>query len=705
MSVNYYSILAYVAALSSAALASAVVFRKRRSIAAWSFCAGMMTLSVESVLSAVSSTEFEPDRIALWQTFLLQAKSLLPGVWLCFSLTFSRGNYAEYLRRNRFLLGAAFVLPIMLAIAFRDRLVAVVPRGDPAEWWIGYSGMGKALNASLLIGTVLILTNLERTFRSAIGTMQWRIKFVVLGLGVIFGARIYTLSQALVYSGGPFPGSGIEIAAILIGCTFIAVGYLRGGFGAIDIYPSRAALHTSLTVLLAGAYLFVVGVLAQVVAHGGGSENFQLEALLILLGVAVLAVLLLSNRLRQSIELFISRHFKRPQHDFREVWSRFTHTTANLFDAQAAAGAAAKLISETFDALSVTVWLLDEHAERLTFAASTGRSGGEASEMSGKIEVTETTRSGLRSINRPLDLEKAKGEWAQALRSANPPHFAQGGNRVAVPLRASDTLLGFIVLADRVNAVPYSAEEFDLLECIGDQVAASLLNLRLTQDVMLGKELQAFQTISAFFVHDLKNAASTLGLMLQNLPVHFDDPAFREDTLRGIGRTADRINQLVSSLSFVREKLALHPVAFDLNQLVEEAIEGLDGALAIEVVKELQTLPQVVADRSQVQSVITNLVLNARDAVAEQGTVTIKTGQREEWATLSVSDDGCGMSPAFLRDSLFRPFSTTKKKGLGIGMFQSKMIVEAHGGNIQVTSDVGKGTTFSVFLPLKPAAE
>ena len=583
--------------------------------------------------------------------------------------------------------------------------MAVALRGDPAEWWIGYDGLAKALCVCLLISTILILTNLERTLRSAVGTMQWRVKFVVLGLGVIFGARIYTLSQALIYSGEAFADSGIETGAIVIGCTFMAIGYFRGGFGAIDIYPSRAALHTSLTVLLAGAYLFVVGVLAQFVARRGGAESFQLQALLILLGAAVLAVLLSSNRLRQGIELFISRHFKRPQHDFREVWSRFTHATGNLLDAQAASGAAAKLISETFDALSVTVWLLDKRAETLTFAASTGRAAEESHEISGQIDVTETMRSGLRSIDRPLDLEKAKGEWAEALRSANQPHFAQGGSRVCVPLRTSDAFLGFVVLADRVNAVRYTAEEFDLLECIGDQVAATLLNLRLTQDVMLGKELQAFQTISAFFVHDLKNAASTLGLMLKNLPVHFDDPAFREDALRGISRTADRINQLVSSLSVVRQGLPLHPVEVDLNQLVEEALSGLGGANTLEVVKELRPLPKVVADRAQLQSVITNLVLNARDAVAEQGTVTVETGRREEWAKLSVSDNGCGMSPAFLRDSLFRPFSTTKKKGLGIGMFQSKMIVEAHGGNIQVTSGVGRGTTFSVFLPLRPAAK
>ena len=509
---------------------------------------------------------------------LLQTKSLLPGIWLCFSLTFSRGDYREFLRRSRLLLGAAFALPVFCAALFHRRLVAVVLRGDPAEWWIGYDGVAKALCVCLLIATILILMNLERTFRSAVGTMQWRVKFVVLGLGVIFGARIYTLSQALIYSGEAFADSGIETGAILIGCAFMAIGYFRGGFGAIDIYPSRAALHTSLTVLLAGAYLFVVGVLAQVVARSGGAESFQLQALLILLGAAVLAVLLSSNRLRQGIEIFISRHFKRPQHDFREVWSRFTHATGNLLDAQAASDAAAKLISETFDALSVTVWLLDKRAETLTVAASTGRATGESHEISGQIDVMETMRSGLRSIDRPLDLEKAKGEWAEALRSANQPHFAQGGNRVCVPLRASDTFLGFIVLADRVNAVRYTAEEFDLLECIGDQVAATLLNLRLTQDVMLGKELQAFQTISAFFVHDLKNAASTLGLMLKNLPVHFDDPAFREDALRGIGRTADRINQLVSSLSVVRQGLPFHPVEVDLNQLVEEALSGLGRA-------------------------------------------------------------------------------------------------------------------------------
>ena len=70
---------------------------------------------------------------------------------------------------------------------------------------------------------------------------------------------------------------------------------------------------------------------------------------------------------------------------------------------------------------------------------------------------------------------------------------------------------------------------------------------------------------------------------------------------------------------------------------------------------------------------------------------------------LSVADNGCGMSPEFLRDSLFRPFQSTKSKGLGIGMFQARMVVEAHGGSIQVESETGKGTTVRVSFPVKDA--
>jgi putative PEP-CTERM system histidine kinase len=245
-------------------------------------------------------------------------------------------------------------------------------------------------------------------------------------------------------------------------------------------------------------------------------------------------------------------------------------------------------------------------------------------------------------------------------------------------------------------------EELDLLKCIGDHAAATLLNLRLSGDLLLAKELEAFQTMSAFFVHDLKNAASSLDLMLKNLPIHFDDPGFRQDALRGIGSAASRINQLIGRLSILRNKLELKMVKIDLPELAGEVLKEIEGLPEVEVVIDLRPVPAVYGDREQLQTVLTNLLLNAADAVGRPGRIKIETAAREGKALLSVADDGCGMSDVFIKNSLFRPFHTTKKKGIGIGMFQSKIIIEAHRGEIQVRSAPGQGTTFLVSLPFGP---
>jgi len=705
---NLNPTLACVTAAFTAALGLAVLLRKRHSAASWSFTGGMVLLAVETLFNGFSFNELAPKNVGFLQGAAFVTRSFLPGVWLFFSLTYSRGNYRESLARWRFLLLAAFVLPVALALAFRGELVQVLPFPGPgAGFWFRLGGQpAKALNVLCLVATVLILMNLERTFRSAVGTTRWRIKFFVLGLAVIFGARFYARSQALVFSGYDLALTNIETVALLLGCVLMAAAYFRSGFIEIDVYPSRAVLHTSVTVLLAGIYLFFVGVLAQIVVHFGGAGSFPLEAFLVLLGLVILAVLLLSNRVRQSIQLFISRHFARPQHDFRQIWTRFTASMSSVLDEGDLCVAAGRLISETFNALSVSIWLLDSQYERLVRASSTLHSEQEqAGDSTREVAAKEWNSISLNKLSRPFELERAKEKWTENLKEISAGRFRTGGNRICVPLLAGEHRLGVIILADRVSGIRYTGEEMDLLKCIGDQVGVSLLNLRLTKKIMLGKELEAFQTMSAFFIHDLKNTASTLSLMLQNLPIHFDDPAFRKDALLSIGGTVDRINDLISSLSAFRHELHLNPTELDLNLLVTEILKSLDCAGDAELVTKLDPLPKMVGDREQLRSMVTNLLLNARDAVGGAGRIMVETRQRNGWVTLSIADNGCGMTPAFVKNSLFRPFSTTKKKGLGIGMFHAKMIVEAHRGNIQVKSELGSGTTFEVMLPLKSPAE
>ena len=664
----------------------------------------MATLALESFFRGMSLRTPQADNVAYWQTLVVLAKSFLPGFWLGFSLIYSRGNYFEFLSKWRLFLVAAFVIPVGVALGFHSELVQLAPPSNADHGWnLGFGQAGRIVNIFCLISAIMALNNLEKTFRSAVGTMRWRIKFLILGLAVIFATRIYSLSQDMLYQAHDLTLTGFESAGLLVGCALMTVAYLRDGLTELDVYPSHSVLQGTITVVLAGAYLFAVGLLAQFIAFLGGAGSFRTQAFLVLVGIVVLAIVLLSERLRHRIKRFVSRHFKRPQHDFRKLWMLFTRRMSGVLDNDVACTVGVKVISETFNVLSVSIWRVDERQGRLVCAASTAQLARDSAGGRLWIPLESSLPPNLAAHSLPCNLDEIHEEWAHNLRRASRAQFRTGGNRICVPFCAGSRWLGCALLADRVNGLPYTIEEFELLKCMGDQITATLQNLRLTSELMQAKELEAFQTMSAFFVHDLKNATSTLSLTLQNLPLHFDNPAFRQDALRGIENTLNGINLHINRLSALRNKLELKPIASDLNQLVIDTLNTLNGMPGVELVKDLHPLPKVVVDREQLQSVVTNLLLNARDAVGSDGRIRIETGQRDGRAVLSVTDNGCGMSPDFLRDCLFRPFQTTKKKGLGIGMFQSKMIVEAHRGDIHVESEPGKGTKFGVTLPLAMA--
>ena len=694
------SLLPFGAAVFALLLALASLLRKERSFATWLFFAGMALLSIGNFVPAVTQDVTDPSELLGRLTLRLIVDSFATVVWLGFSLIYSRRNYRESLVRWGIPLAAVALLPIVLTFGFHKELLEVVQAvGAGDGFQLRLSATGKLWNVVFLVGAVWILMNLEQTFRSAVGTMRWRIKFIVLGLAIIFGTYLYIRSQALLFSSYDMHWLGVESSALLIGCVFLAVAYARTGLAEIDVYPSRAALGTSLTVLLVGGYFFIVGILAKLVRQFGGAKSFQTEALVVLLGISGLAVLLLSDRLRQRIHQFVARHFSRAQHDSVRIWTEFSKRLANVKNQASLCTVSAKLVSETFGVLSVTLWLRDERREQFVLGASTAPNRNDATADSSQA-VSSAFAVKLRMKPSPFDLEPIGEPWAEELRQLNPTTFPNGGNRWCVALLAGGQCLGALVLADRINGAGYTQEELQLLQCIADQVTSVLLNLRLANEVARAEEMKAFRTMSAFFVHDLKNTATSLNLMLKNLPVHFDDPAFREDTLRGIGNTARRIDKMIAELTALRQRPTFDPVDADLNQLVRQALQRLDRKPGVELTNELEPLPNIRADREQIQSVVTNLVLNARDAIGAEGRIRVRTEHEGKSVVLTIVDDGCGMSAAFVKDSLFRPFQSTKKEGLGIGMFQSQMIVEAHGGNIRVKSEEGKGTTFRVSLPV-----
>lgn len=697
------TLTAFSASALCAVAALVVAARAKRTMPDWWFVLGALALAGERFCSGMSLRAASSADFMAWQLWRMMLLALVPGLWLLFSLTYARGNAGEFTRRWRPIWITALALPVALTLAFRDHLFSAATDLGPHRLRLGWPGI--AVHIVILIVCVLGLLNLERTYRASFGTMRWRIKFMLLGVGLLLVVRLYSSSQGLLFhSFTPAVDTTNSVAAI-IAVLVIFRALLRAGNFETGVYPSHTVLQGSFAVLLAGIYLVLVGAFAKLAARFGGDAAVTIKAFLLLVSLVLLAMVLQSDRLRLRVRQFISRHFERPMYDYRSVWQKFTAGTVSRVEQDDLCRSFVRMTADMFAALAVTIWLFDERNGTATCAASTSLSEAKADAVQPTAVETRDLISHFQNHRDPVDVETLNEGWAQAIRRCCPSDFPEGGDRVCVPLIGHGDVLGMIVVGDRVSGLPFSLQEFDLLKCVGDHAAANLLNVQLSRKLLAAKELEAFQTMATFFVHDLKNAASTLNLMLQNLPVHFDNPEFRADALRAVSKSVTHINRLTGRLALLRNELKIQPAERDLNAIVKAALADLSPPRPDTITTEFGAVSRCQLDADQLQKVIVNLILNAIEAIPADGAVRVSTAEDGGWLVLHVSDNGCGMSDEFLRRSLFRPFQTTKKHGLGIGMFQSRMIVEAHGGRIHVSSQIGRGSTFEIFLPVRRKTE
>jgi signal transduction histidine kinase len=251
----------------------------------------------------------------------------------------------------------------------------------------------------------------------------------------------------------------------------------------------------------------------------------------------------------------------------------------------------------------------------------------------------------------------------------------------------------------------FTFEDVTLLDSIITHVSEALRAARLSEELAESREMELLSHWSSMLLHDLKNYLAPLRMTAENLLTLREKPNLKEIISADINRVADRMEALVQTLSELRQDPELSKRIVDVNELVKETVSDmrLHHPSTIQVRIDLKADQGVFGDRGMLKRVMENLIANAIEALNGRGTLTISTenqgvGTEKECTVLSVSDTGPGMAENFIREKLFRPFETTKKRGLGLGLYQCRGIVRAHRGAIRVQSQPGTATTFQVIL-------
>ena len=237
------------------------------------------------------------------------------------------------------------------------------------------------------------------------------------------------------------------------------------------------------------------------------------------------------------------------------------------------------------------------------------------------------------------------------------------------------------------------------MKTLAKQASQSLVTFTLTEELIETREFNAVSKLSSFVIHDIKNLTYSISLMLNNAENFMDNAEFQDDMLKTLKNTVLKMNHLIHKLKVLPEKQALNTELADVSLLTREIIADIQKIQADADILFQGSSAFAEVDGEEIKKVILNLVMNALESVGEKGIIKIETGTDSNYAFLKVSDNGCGITEDFIKDDPFKPFRTTKEKGLGIGLYQCKQIVEAHGGNIKAESVPGEGTVFTVQLP------
>jgi putative PEP-CTERM system histidine kinase len=405
---------------------------------------------------------------------------------------------------------------------------------------------------------------------------------------------------------------------------------------------------------------------------------------------------------RARVRVHFLKLFSRYKYDYRREWLRFIDTLSSA-DTEQVHNVAVRAVAQIVKSPGGIVWAKPPDE---AFYVPVGAC---ESEMPARASVPEDA-SLIRFLERRqwiIDLNEFKEHPQRYDGLELDEMFRTESNWwLIVPLLLGNDVFGFIVLIRPLITFKLNFEDHDLLKTVGKQVATHIKQAEIDRRLAEISQFTTYNRLSAYLMHDLSNLIAQHSLVVQNAERFRNDPDFVDDAFRTIAHSVSRMDRLVSLLS--RRPKPPSSRRLDIREALRMAV---DRSLQREPRPELDIGTPALyakADPEQLATVIEHLIRNAQQAISGEGSVRVGLSAHGTMARISITDTGCGMSPEFVRERLFRPFDSTKgSESMGIGAYQAREYIRSLGGQVEVNSEVGAGTTFSLALPLlvgKPVA-
>ncbi len=590
---------------------------------------------------------------------------------------------------------------IFLGLSFTKQIVSALGSGVRMfSYGASYRFFSIYLIGYLLLGFIFLI----KSYKKAMGIERLQIKYCLVGMFLTAGFGV-SANLLLPMTGiSRFNWLGPSLTAIYVG--FATYSIVRHRLMDINIVLQKGTTYVLLMLLL---YVpsFAVIIIGQKVFFGRINYLFSTVFFFLLILVTIFF-----NRIKPQAEKMVEQVLFKNRYDYRQTLANFSKAMVSILDLQSLSKNIIETIAQTMGVEKVSLFLWNEEK------------GGYSLFESKNIRMVGSTLKLTKDDPLPRYLQKVREiiireELTKKVNNSELNDVINGmfllEAEVTIPFISKSQLIGMINLGHKFNKDIYSHEDIELLSTLANQTAIAIENARLYEDLKRSKSyirradrLASLGTLTAGLAHEIRNPLVAIKTLTQLLPERLEDEEFRSHFLQIASGEVDRISSLVSELlDFARPsdpKWALEDVNAILDGMILLVSTGTKKKLITIIKNYAPNLPLAQIDREQIKQVVLNILLNAIDATSENGTITVQTRSfmkpgGEPYVQIEFTDTGCGIPGEHLED-IFNPFFTTKPTGSGLGLSISNQIVQDHKGYIDVESQLEKGTSFFINLPI-----